>query len=95
MDDKKEYILKQISELYLKFGIRSITMDDVAGEFGISKKTLYLYFKDKADLVSEVIDFYIQDPMFSLNNVENGNAIDRYFALRARIVNILKYWFMG
>ena len=66
MNDKKEYILKQIRELYLKFGIKSVTMDDVASEFGISKKTLYQYFEDKADLVQQVIDFYLKSPDFRL-----------------------------
>lgn len=92
MEDKKQFILKNVGSLYLKFGIKSITMDDVAHEFGISKKTLYQYFKDKADLVSQVIDYYLTNPIFNLNDFGNGNAIDRYFALRTHIVNILKYF---
>ena len=91
MDEKKEYILKQISELYLKFGIKSVTMDDVANEFGISKKTLYQYFEDKADLVQQVIDFYLKTLAFDLNNNNGENAIDRYFALRAHIIHLLKH----
>ena len=91
MDDKKEYILKQISELYLKFGIKSVTMDDVANEFGISKKTLYQYFEDKADLVQQVIDCYLKSLTFDLNNKFHGNAIDRYFALRAHIIQVMKH----
>lgn len=92
MEEKKQHILKHVGELYLKFGIRSVTMDDVASEFGMSKKTLYEYFKDKAELVSQVIDFYLENPKFNLNETENGNAIDSYFALRAHVVNILKYF---
>jgi len=38
MEDKKLHILKNVGNLYLKFGIRSVTMDDVGHEFGISKK---------------------------------------------------------
>lgn len=91
MDENKDYILKQISELYLKFGIKSVTMDDVANEFGISKKTLYLYFEDKADLVQQVIDYYLKSLAFDLNSKMHGNAIDRYFALRAHIIYLLKY----
>jgi AcrR family transcriptional regulator len=91
MNDKKEYILKQIRELYLKFGIKSITMDDVASEFGISKKTLYQYFDDKADLVKQVVDDYLQSSSFDLNSDVHGNAIDKYFALRNHIVKVMKY----
>jgi len=42
--------------LYLKYGIKSITMDDIARELGISKKTLYQYVIDKDDLVGKFID---------------------------------------
>lgn len=92
MEDKKDYILKQTGELYFKFGIKSVTMDDVASELGLSKKTLYQYFKDKADLISQVIEYYSKNPQYCLNSVGHGNAIDGYFALRSRIIYILKYF---
>lgn len=92
MEDKKLHILKNVGKLYLKFGIRSVTMDDVAREFGISKKTLYLYFTDKKDLVRQVIDYYKENPVFNLNEKNTGNAIDRIFALRSHLAKILKYF---
>lgn len=92
MEDKKLHILKNVGILYLKFGIRSVTMDDVASEFGISKKTLYQYFKDKEDLVSRVVEYYIENPIFDLSAKGNGNAIDRYFYLRNHINKILRYF---
>ena len=49
-------ILLKVRELYMKYGIKSITMDDVARELGISKKTLYQYVTDKDDLVGKFID---------------------------------------
>lgn len=92
MEEKKLYILKNVGKMYLRFGIRSVTMDDVAGEFGISKKTLYQYFNDKADLISQVLDYYLENPMFELNDQKYGNPIDRFFALRSHIISILKYF---
>lgn len=92
MEDKKLHILKNVGIMYLKFGVRSVTMDDVANEFGISKKTLYQYFNDKEDLVTRVVEYYIENPMFNLNAEENGNAIDHYFVMRMHIVKILKYF---
>lgn len=91
MENRKLHIIKNVGKLYLKFGIRSVTMDDVAREFGISKKTLYQYFTDKAQLVSQVVDYYLQNPIFDLNDA-NGNAIDQYFAIREHINSILKYF---
>jgi DNA-binding XRE family transcriptional regulator len=58
-DDLKNILLK-VRELYMKYGIKSITMDDVARELGISKKTLYQYVTDKDDLVGKFIDNEIE-----------------------------------
>ena len=49
-------ILLKVRELYLKYGIKNITMDDVARELSISKKTLYQYVNDKDDLVGKFIE---------------------------------------
>jgi AcrR family transcriptional regulator len=56
MNDELKNILFKVRELYMKYGIKSITMDDVARELGISKKTLYQYVNDKEDLVGKFID---------------------------------------
>lgn len=92
MEEKKLYILKNVGKLYLKFGIRRVTMDDVANEFGISKKTLYQFFTDKEDLVQQVIDYYLKNPIFNLDEPGPGNAIDRLFALRSHVSKLLKHF---
>ena len=56
MDEKLKIILERVYEMYNKFGIKSVTMDDVSRELGISKKTLYQHVKDKSDLVEKVMD---------------------------------------
>jgi TetR/AcrR family transcriptional regulator, cholesterol catabolism regulator len=56
MNEELKNILLKARELYTKYGIKSITMDDVAMELGISKKTLYQYVTDKDDLVGKFID---------------------------------------
>jgi AcrR family transcriptional regulator len=57
--DDLQNILSKVRELYMKYGIKSITMDDVARELGISKKTLYQFVNDKDDLVGKFVDFEI------------------------------------
>ncbi|GGB13267.1 TetR/AcrR family transcriptional regulator [Puia dinghuensis] len=54
--DVKERILAKAAELFMRYGIRSITMDEIAAQLGISKKTIYQFFTDKDDLVSAVIE---------------------------------------
>ena len=52
--EAKQKILNSAEELFIQYGIRSVTMDDVAREASMSKKTLYQYFDNKDGLVSEV-----------------------------------------
>ncbi|MEQ9006683.1 MAG: helix-turn-helix domain-containing protein, partial [Ekhidna sp.] len=52
--EAKEKILESAEELFIQYGIRSVTMDDVARAASMSKKTLYQYFDNKDGLVLEV-----------------------------------------
>lgn len=47
----KDKILLNASDLFLNYGFKSVTMDDLANKIGISKKTIYLHFKNKTELV--------------------------------------------
>ena len=91
MNDKKEHIIEQVGQMYLRHGIRSVTMDDVAAELGISKKTLYQHFKDKAELVDHVVmNFLMDDSCFKPKADYNSNAIDQYFWIRKNVKEMLK-----
>jgi AcrR family transcriptional regulator len=52
--EAKERILLRAHELFNKYGIRSVSMDDLAAQLGMSKKTLYQYYTDKDELVDAV-----------------------------------------
>jgi len=60
MNEELKSILLKVRELYMKYGIKSITMDDVARELSISKKTLYQYVSDKDELVGMFIENEIE-----------------------------------
>ncbi|MFC5282146.1 TetR/AcrR family transcriptional regulator [Pedobacter alpinus] len=55
MDKVEEHILNEAEKLFMKFGMRSVTMDDIAKHLGISKKTIYVNFKDKNEMVMHMI----------------------------------------
>jgi AcrR family transcriptional regulator len=57
--EPKERILIKAEELFMQYGIRSVSMDDIANNLGMSKKTLYQYFADKDELVEAVVDGHI------------------------------------
>jgi TetR/AcrR family transcriptional regulator, cholesterol catabolism regulator len=51
----RERILKETGDLFVRNGIKNVTMDTIANHMGISKRTIYENFKDKDDLVESVI----------------------------------------
>lgn len=57
--ETRERILEKANELFMQFGIRSVSMDDIANGLGMSKKTLYQHFADKDSLVGAVVDLHI------------------------------------
>ncbi len=59
--DPKERILIKSRELFMQYGIRSVSMDDIANNLGMSKKTLYQYYADKDELVDAVIDGHLSE----------------------------------
>ncbi|HLP33433.1 MAG TPA: TetR/AcrR family transcriptional regulator [Bacteroidia bacterium] len=56
----EEKIISTAKGMFMRYGIKSITMDDVARELAISKKTLYQYCTDKNDLVQKVFTRHIE-----------------------------------
>ena len=51
----KERIRQKADELFRRYGIKSVTMDEIANQLGVSKKTIYHSFSDKNELVDEVV----------------------------------------
>lgn len=92
MENIKENILTRTCELYLKYGIKSITMDDVSRELGISKKTLYQHFKDKRELVVNSMGYHFHGGNNKLNEIfkKGLNAIEELFEVNLHIIEMLK-----
>jgi len=59
--EPQERIVTKAHELFLRYGIRSISMDEIATHLGISKKTIYQFFADKDSLVSAVVGIEIEE----------------------------------
>lgn len=54
--DYKERITEEAAILFMKYGIRAVTMDSIAHHLGMSKRTIYEHFADKDELLVSVID---------------------------------------
>ncbi|MFW5706574.1 MAG: TetR/AcrR family transcriptional regulator [Bacteroidota bacterium] len=59
--DIRNRIIEQASQMFTRYGIRSITMDEIAESLGISKRTLYESFSNKEELLKECIEFQYQE----------------------------------
>jgi len=76
--DKKTELISAATMLFMKYGIKSLTMDDIARHLGISKKTLYQFVSDKKDLVKQGVAMLIEHEKTMLcSALENSKtAID-------------------
>lgn len=74
-------IKQKAHDLVMQFGIRSVSMDDIAGALGMSKKTIYQYFTDKDELVEAIIkDVIIHNQQHCLKDKDKAkDAIHEVF----------------
>ncbi|MBC5863897.1 TetR/AcrR family transcriptional regulator [Flavobacterium turcicum] len=88
----KEKIIATAKDLFLKLGFKSITMDDIAGEMCISKKTIYKYFANKELLIEESVQVLHSDVNNLINNVtsQDFNAIQENFEIRRMFDEMFK-----
>ena len=88
----KDKIVSKAKEMFLKLGFKSITMDDIACEMCISKKTIYKYFANKEILIEEstqVVQREIQSIIESIV-AKNFNAIEENFEIRRMFKEMFK-----
>lgn len=80
----KDKIIKKATDMFLKLGFKSVTMDDIACEMCISKKTIYKYFSNKEKLIEEGTEVVHQKIHAMMDEVmaQNHNAIAENFQLR-------------
>ena len=78
--------------MFLRLGFKSITMDDIACEMCISKKTIYKYFSNKDILIEESIQAVHKEIRATLNKIaeENFNAIEENFEVKRMFREMFK-----
>lgn len=76
----------------MRFGIKSVTMDDIARELGVSKKTLYQHFSNKADLIQQVVYLYIQQETEAMSSIRihSENAVHEIMQIVQHVVALLR-----
>ncbi|NOY38600.1 MAG: TetR/AcrR family transcriptional regulator [Chlorobi bacterium] len=97
MEDIYKKIIDRVCALFNKYGIRSITMDEIASELGISKKTLYGYFTDKKELVSKVLETEIEKKavLFQKIRDQNLNAVEEILEVNKLVLQLVREYNPG
>jgi TetR/AcrR family transcriptional regulator, cholesterol catabolism regulator len=87
----KERIQTTAHGLFMQYGIRSVSMDDIANHLGMSKKTLYQYFADKDELVDAVVDSHINVMQNECTGckTEARDAVHEVFIVMERVIGQL------
>lgn len=88
----REKIVKKATDLFLNLGFKSVTMDDIAHEMGISKKTIYVHFANKTKLV-EAVSFSVFDVI--CNGIDNiccnsANPIEELYDIKMFVMHHLE-----
>jgi AcrR family transcriptional regulator len=88
---KCQQILEQVQGLFMQFGVRSLTMDDIARHLSISKKTLYQCVSDKAELVERIMLSYLDNDIAQMEKIhaDADNAIDEMFLIAQHVTQNL------
>ena len=86
-NEKSLKLLNTCRALFIRYGIRSLSMDDIAGHMGVSKKTLYLFVSNKADLIEKVLQFGCYKFRIWISELEGKglNAIDELLEISKHI----------
>ncbi|MEM6396104.1 MAG: TetR/AcrR family transcriptional regulator [Bacteroidota bacterium] len=80
MDETKSQIVEEAEGLFMRYGLKSVSMDDVARKLGMSKKTLYQHVSSKEELITLVMTCNAEKDMqqFEENQNASADAIDEY-----------------
>ena len=88
----KNKIIAKCEELFLELGFKNVTMDDIAYVMGISKKTIYIHFSNKTELIKNVVFSVLE---FFHKNIEQiikeaVNPIEELYDIKMFVMNYLK-----
>ncbi|MFK7810238.1 MAG: TetR/AcrR family transcriptional regulator [Saprospiraceae bacterium] len=90
--ETEKKILTAIEGLFMRYGIKSVTMDDISRKLGMSKKTIYQYVDNKADLIHKVMNQHIETELKEMEKIreESKDAIDEMLGISKHVTQMLR-----
>lgn len=91
--EPQERIVSKAHELFMRYGIRSVSMDEVANHLGMSKKTIYQFYADKDALVADVINIEVNEKQVEckMHRQRSENAIHEIFMATDMLLELLTH----
>ena len=88
----KEKIINKATDLFLSLGFKSVTMDDIANELGISKKTIYTYFDNKSCLIEAGTSYLFKKITDGIKDIKTKSLdpINELHDIKIFLMNSLK-----
>lgn len=87
-----EQIIEKCADLFIRFGVRNLTMDDIAKQLGMSKKTIYQHVSNKSDLVYKVLEDHLQKETLQYEAITKSteNALEENLRMVSFMCDVLK-----
>jgi AcrR family transcriptional regulator len=88
----KNAIISKSEELFLTYGFKSVTMDDIANALGISKKTIYIHFSNKNELIKAVTLSVLENIRSGIDKIAEVaiDPIQELYEIKLFVMNYLK-----
>lgn len=88
----KSKILGESEKLFLKYGMKSVSMDDIAQCLSVSKKTLYKYIPNKKKLVNQILSILLEKERCECKKIieKSENAIDEIFMIINHVLKMIR-----
>ena len=92
LDTTRQTLISSSTELFLKYGVKSVSMDDIARLLGISKKTIYNFISNKKGLVQAVVQAQVDLHHKEVNEIMNHstNALSEMVSIAENVLAMLK-----
>jgi len=91
VEEKEKEIIAGATEVFMRLGIKSVNMDDISRQLGISKKTLYKFVSDKNDLVQKTVQVMMDLEDLAIDEIQSRglNAIDENMEIMKHVTGML------
>jgi AcrR family transcriptional regulator len=94
MKDKKQlkFLLGKSRDMFMKYGVKNLTMDEIAKEMGMSKKTIYQFVENKSDLVKLTLQDYLEEERKQMDAIlgKSANSVEQMIQMIQYFLQVVR-----